>query len=356
MAEVDDSEKTEDATPLRREEFRSRGQVAQTKELSAVFMLFGLTILFWFLGRFMLEQFFYLFNEVFGEGLVRSARDGFDYALIKVALVKGTLILGPMLAMIFILTIGASIVQVGILSNEEAFELKWERLDPVQGFKRLFSLKAVIEGVKSFIKVMLVCGIAYLTLKSEIKVIPKLLAYGPMELITYASGITFKLLSTIGVFMAALAGMDYFFQYWELEKAMRMSKQEIKEEMKSREGDPMIRARIRRVQREMAQKRMMHEVPKADVVVTNPTHIAVAIKYELKTMAAPVIVAMGAGIIAEKIKEIARSNNVPIVENKPLARTIFKTLKVGQIIPRELYNAVAEVLSYVFKLKKKRIR
>ncbi|MDZ4662074.1 MAG: flagellar biosynthesis protein FlhB [Pseudomonadota bacterium] len=355
MSEVDDSEKTEEATPLRREEFRNRGQVAQTKELSAVFMLFGLTILFWFLGRFMLEQFFLLFTELFGDGLVRSVKHGFDYSLIKLCVIKGLLIVGPMLGIIFLLTVASSVVQVGILTNEEFFELKWERINPIQGFKRLFSLRSLVEGFKSLLKVTLVCGVAYLTLKHEIKTIPFLVSYGPMELLAYASSITFKLLSTIGVFMAVIAAMDYFFQYWELEKSMRMSKQEIKEELKSREGDPMIRARIRRVQREMAQKRMMQEVPKADVIVTNPTHIAVAIKYELQKMAAPIIVAMGAGIIAEKIKEIARSSNVPIVENKPLARTIFKSLKVGQVVPRELYNAVAEVLSYVFKLKKKRL-
>jgi len=162
----------------------------------------------------------------------------------------------------------------------------------------------------------------------------------------------FKLFAGVGFFMAVLAGFDYLYQHWEMEKKMRMTKQEVKDELKSREGDPLIRARIRYVQREMANKRMMEAVPKADVIITNPTHIAVALQYNEKTVA-PKLVAKGAGLIAEKIKEIAQKNNVSIVENKPLARTIFKTLNIGQIIPRELYTAVAEVLSYVYKLKKK---
>jgi flagellar biosynthetic protein FlhB len=164
---------------------------------------------------------------------------------------------------------------------------------------------------------------------------------------------TIKLLAGLGVFMAVIAGADYFFQRWDLEKQMRMTKQEIKEEHKSREGDPMIKARIRRIQREMSSKRMMKDVPKADVIVTNPTHIACALIYDPNTMAAPKLVAKGSGLIAEKIKEIARENGVPVLENKPLARAIFKTLKIGQTIPRELFTAVAQVLSYVYRLKKK---
>jgi flagellar biosynthetic protein FlhB len=153
--------------------------------------------------------------------------------------------------------------------------------------------------------------------------------------------------------MLALAGIDYFYQRWDLEKEMRMTKQEVKEEHKSREGDPMIKARIKRIQREVASRRMMEEVPKADVIVTNPTHIAVALKYD-ETMISPTIIAMGADLVAEKIKALAKEHGIPCVENVPLARAMFKTLKIGSAIPRELYTAVAEVLSYVYKLKRKK--
>jgi flagellar biosynthetic protein FlhB len=153
--------------------------------------------------------------------------------------------------------------------------------------------------------------------------------------------------------MLVLALADYFYQRWDLEKKMMMTKQEVKEEHKQREGDPMIKSRIRRIQREMASKRMMSEVPKADVIITNPTHIAVVLKYS-DNLPAPQLIAMGADFVAEKIKEIAREHNIPIVENKPLARTIFKTMKIGQVVPRELFVAVAEVLSYVYRLRRKR--
>jgi flagellar biosynthetic protein FlhB len=152
--------------------------------------------------------------------------------------------------------------------------------------------------------------------------------------------------------MTILAGIDYAYQRWELEKKMKMTKQEVKEEVKSREGDPQIKARIRRIQRDMATKRMMEDVPKADVIITNPTHIAVALKYSAD-LPAPKLLAKGADLVAEKIKEVAKEHRIPIVENKPLARTIYKTLKIGHVIPRELFNAVAEVLAYVYKLKRK---
>jgi len=171
-------------------------------------------------------------------------------------------------------------------------------------------------------------------------------------LMTYIGSITAKLLFGIGLVMLGLSMADYFFQRWDLERKMMMTKQEVKEELKQREGDPMIKARIRRVQKDMAQKRMMDAIPKADVVVTNPTHIAVVLKYS-ENLPAPQVVAKGADLIAEKIKAIAREHNVPVIENKPLARTIFKTIKIGQVIPRELFVAVAEVLSYVYKLKRK---
>jgi flagellar biosynthetic protein FlhB len=171
--------------------------------------------------------------------------------------------------------------------------------------------------------------------------------------LSYLGTLAIKLFTTVGFTILGLALLDYFFQRWDLEKQMMMTKQEIKEENKQREGDPMIKARIRRIQRDVAQRRMMEKVPKADVIVTNPTHIAIALKYD-DTLPAPQVIAKGADLIAEKIKSIAREHNIPIVENKPLARTIFKTLKIGQVVPRDLFVAVAEVLAYVFKLKRKR--
>jgi len=228
----------------------------------------------------------------------------------------------------------------------------FNKINPTSGFKRIFSLRAVVEGVKSFLKMVLIGLIVYLILKSEVHNIPYLVGYSLEQLMEYMGYLSVKLFFVVGMVMAGLAGLDYLYQRWDLEKKMMMTKQEIKEETKQREGDPMIKARIRKIQREVAQRRMLEEIPKADVIITNPTHIAVVLKYT-ENLPAPQLVAKGADFLAEKIKQIARENNIPIVENKPLARTIYKTMKLGQVIPRELFVAVAEVLSYVYKLKRK---
>lgn len=350
MAE-DSGEKTEEATPQRREEFRRKGQVAQTRELSSVFTLLGAALVMWLLGRFFLEQFVELFQESVAGFLVTAARSG-DYAPAAIfALKKTALILGPLFLIFAVFALASSLVQVGFMVNEEAMQPKLDKINPLNGLKRLFSLKSFVEGAKALAKLLLIGGITALVLKAEFIVIPNLAHFSVTQLMSYVGGLTLKLLSVVGFVMAGLAALDYFFQRWDIEQKMKMSKQEVKEEHKTREGDPLIKARIRRVQREMANKRMMESVPKADVIVTNPTHIAVALQYVAGQMAAPKIVAMGAGVVAEKIKEIARENNVPVVENKPLARTMYKTLKIGNTIPRELFTAVAEVLSYVYRLK-----
>lgn len=252
-----------------------------------------------------------------------------------------------------ILGAASSIVQVGFLQVEDALTPKFDKMNPVEGFKRVFSLRAVVEALKGILKMAAIGMVLYFLLRGEVHQIPYMMSFSIEQICTYVGAVIVKLLGGVGGVMLVLAGADYFYQRWELEKKMMMTKQEVKEEHKQREGDPMIKSRIRRIQREMASKRMMADVPTADVVITNPTHIAVVLKYS-DNLPAPQIVAMGADHVAEKIKEIARENNIPIVENKPLARTIFKTMKIGQVIPRELFVAVAEVLSYVYRLRRKR--
>jgi flagellar biosynthetic protein FlhB len=352
-SEADQGERTEEATQQRREDFRKRGQVAQTRELSSVLLLFASVLLIWLMSRFFFAQIWEVFNQSYGDALVTSIRSGDWREIGRFALGKLVLILAPMLGVFWLIGFVSTIVQVGFLYNEEALQIKWERLDPVQGLFRIFSLRAVMEGFKAVLKMIVILTISYFLLKDQISVLPHLMSFSTSQIMSFLGELTTRLMSGVGVFMLCLAAADYFYQRWDLEKEMRMTKQEIKEEVKSREGDPMIKARIKRVQRDIATRRMMDDVPKADVIVTNPTHIAVALKYD-ETMVAPTVVAKGADLIAEKIRELAREHGVPIVENKPLARTMFKTLKIGQMIPRELYTAVAEVLSYVFRLKKKR--
>ncbi|MBX3022580.1 MAG: flagellar biosynthesis protein FlhB [Bdellovibrionales bacterium] len=354
-SEADQGERTEEATQQRREDFRKRGQVAQTRELSSVLLLFSSVLLIWVTSRFCFHQIYELFNQSMGDALVAAVRQGNVLHLLSFAGTKMAFILMPMMLVFWLVGFASTLLQVGFLYNEEALEVRWERMDPVAGFKRMFALKALVEGFKSLLKVGLILFISYLLLKNQINMLPRLMDFSILEIFQFLGSLTVRLLFGVGCFMLVLSGLDYFYQRWDLERQMRMTKQEIKEEVKSREGDPMIRARIKRVQREVASRRMMEDVPKADVIVTNPTHIAIALKYD-ETMVSPRIVAKGADLIAEKIKDLARAHNIPIVENKPLARTIFKTLKVGASIPRELYTAVAEVLSYVYRLRKKKVR
>jgi flagellar biosynthesis protein FlhB len=353
MAEEKDQEKTEDPTPQRREDFRRRGQIAQSKEISAVLILLASLIAVWAFSRFFLIQMYEVFTRSFTDFVLMSARQEDWFAALQFASTKALLIILPIGAVLWLIGVASSVVQVGFVSSEEALKFDLKRLNPVQGFQKIVSLRSLVEGLKSVLKVCVITGIVYLILRSELHQLSNLMHFSVEQLMSYTGVISLKLFGGVVAFMGILAAADYFFQWWELEKKMRMTKQEVKEEVKSHEGDPLIKARIRRIQREMSQRRMMDDVKEADVIITNPTHIAVAIRYSAN-MAAPMIVAKGAGDIAEKIKEVAREHKIPIMENKPLARTIYKTIKIGQAIPRELYTAVAEVLSYIYRLKKKR--
>ncbi|MCB0411167.1 MAG: flagellar biosynthesis protein FlhB [Bdellovibrionales bacterium] len=350
MAEHSDDERTEEPTQQRREDFRKGGQVVQSKEFGSAIVLLSILLAIWLLGRFFLQNLLDVFQFSFGDQLVKTAR-GVDWIEAgRMAFSTMMWLVAPMAGLFWLVAFASQVVQTGFLINEEALQFRPERLNPLEGLKKIFSLRSAFEGFKAIVKLCLVGVVVWLVLRSEVLTVPKLMTFSVEQTVSYLGEILFKLLGGVGALMLVLAAIDFFFQKWDLEKKMRMTRQEIKEEHKSREGDPLIKARIKRVQREMANKRMMQEVPKADVIVTNPTHISVALKYDA-TMVAPKIIAMGADLVAAKIREIAKEHSIPIVENKPLARAIFKTLKVGHTIPRELYTAVAEVLSFVYKLK-----
>lgn len=352
MAE-ENGEKTEQATDARREEFRKKGNVAHTKELASAVLLLAAAGSVYALGRFFFKNIYEIFQYSFGNDMVVLVREGNFTEAMKFCAFKGVILIAPVMGIAGILGAASSLMQVGFLQVEDALSPNVEKLSPVEGFKRIFSLRAIVEAFKSILKMGAVGIVLYFLLKGEVQQVPYMLTFSIEQIFAYLGAVVVKLLSGVGAVMFVIAAADYFYQRWDLEKKMMMTKQEIKEEHKQREGDPMVKSRIRRIQREMATKRMMADVPKADVVITNPTHIAVVLKYS-ENLPAPQIVAMGADHVAEKIKELAREHNIPIVENKPLARTIFKTLKIGQVIPRELFVAVAEVLSYVYRLRRKK--
>lgn len=348
-------EKTEEATDAKREEFRKQGQVAHTRELGGALVFFAASGSIWALGRYFYGNFHDLFNKTMGSDMVVVVRAGAPLEILQFAAVKVIFLIAPVVLGAAAIGVFSSVAQTGFLNVENALSPDLNRVNPLEGFKRIFSLRGIVEGLKSIAKLMAIGFVLYILLKGEIGKIPYLISSSPDEIVVYIGQVATRLLMGVGLVMAVLAAGDYFFQRWDIERRMMMSKQEIKEEVKQREGNPQIKARIRQIQKEMSKRRMMDAIPKADVIITNPTHIAVALKYS-DNLPAPQVVAKGADLIAEKIKEIARQNNVPIVENKPLARTIFKTIKIGQVIPRELFVAVAEVLSYVYKLRRKKGR
>ncbi len=348
-------ERTEEATQARRDEFRKRGQVAQSRELTSAIILLLAFLMVYFTGKYFLGQTISLFHQFLGDGLIKTVEheDIKSMSILAgISLLKLFLPIGLTIGSVAIFSI---VIQIGFLQVEDALVPNLEKIDPLNGFKRIFSLKSVVEALKALIKISIVGVIVYFIYKSEIMKLPNLMDQSSEGILSYLGNKVGVLLGSLSALFFVIGAADYFYQKWELEKQMMMTKQEIKEETKSREGDPLIKSRIRRIQRDIANRRMMQEVPKADVIVTNPTHIAVALKYD-ETTPAPKVIAMGVDLIAEKIRNLAKEHNIPIVENKPLARTIYKTMKIGQMIPKELYVAVAEVLSYVYKLKRKVLR
>ena len=353
MAEGEkDQEKTEQATPKRKEDAREKGQVAHSREVPSVAILSACLIYFYFNTAGLIEKLKALMVSTFrSAGRVAITPDNVQ-SLIMGFVFKGFVLLFPLLLTVVITGLVANVIQVGLVFSAEALEPKFSKIDPLKGLQRLFSLKSVVELFKNIVKMCVVGYIAYVTVRNEVKGIFPLMDQSTGEILFYMGKISFKIIFTTCWVLIIMAVMDYAYQRWEYERSLKMSKQEIKEEYKHSEGDPIVKARIKRLQREMARKRMMASVPKADVVVTNPTHIAVALQYDQSRMAAPVVVAKGAGFIAEKIKEIARENKVPVVENKPMARVLYKMVEINKVIPENLYRAVAEILAYVYGLRK----
>jgi flagellar biosynthetic protein FlhB len=348
-----DEEKTETATSYRREEFRKQGTVALSKELLSLGLFISIGFVFYFATPYFYEKMSLMSVDYFKVQKTEFTKvEAVD--LVKKITKDSSLIILPIFlaAIISALIIAAS--QVGFYITFEPLMFDFNRMNPIQGFQRLFSSNGAMEAVKAILKSAIALTVLWFFLKSEIFEVSKLFNQSVYENGKYLLSTTGKFFFILIVALAVLAALDYAYQRFRLEKQMKMTKREAKEEYKMREGDPVIKARIKSIQRKIASRRMMENVPKADVVVTNPTHFAIALKYDAKSMHAPQVVAKGAGIIALKIKELAKFHGIPCVENKPLARTLFKELDVNQYIPRDLYKAVAEVLAYVYRLKASR--
>lgn len=349
----DDQEKTEKATPKRREEARQKGQVVTSRELSSAFLIlfsilifknFGLDLI---LG--MKESMVQGFSTLASDAMTQA---NFSY-LMRDVMFKTFMVLLPILFLMFFVGGASIVVQHGVLFTTQALMPDWSRINPLSGFKRMFSIESVMNGAKTFMKFLVIGGVAYFAIVNRL---PEVLALSRMEpggILSLSGDIITSLVLRCGAVVAVIGAVDYGFQWWSFEKKLLMSKQEIKDENKQTEGAPLVKSRIRNLQREMARKRMMADVPDADVVITNPTHLAIALRYKADSMAAPKVLAKGSGYVAEKIREVAREHGIPIIENKAVARSLYKTVEVGQSIPSNIYRAVAEILSYVYKLKGK---
>lgn len=348
-----DEERTEKATPKKRREAREKGQVLKSQEISSVLLListfFGLKIF----GSYMYDNIIRFTNHVLTqyneiEGLFTIK--GINNMFLDIILITAQIV-APVAAIALIIGLASNYMQVGFLFTTKNLGIKLNRINPIEGFKRLFSAKSLVELVKSLIKIFIVGYVIFSYIYNEIKGIDKLFDMGLMAIITYLGDTTFGVVIRAAGVLALIAVLDYTYQWWDFEKNLKMSKKEIKEEYKQTEGDPHIKSKIKEKQRQMAMTRMMQDVPSADVIITNPTHYAIALKYDKEKCDAPFVLAKGMNIVAENIKKIATESSIPMVENKPLAQALYKSVEIGDIIPEELYQAVAEVLAYVYGLR-----
>ncbi len=341
MAESE--ERTEQATPRKQQKAKEKGQVARSRELLSMSATGGIILMFYLSGSSFIVNLAELTRKLL------NFQYGKNPALaMRFAASEMLWILFPLLGIAFISALVTGVLQGGFIVKPPSLEIG--KLNPINGFKRIFSINGIIEFLKSLLKFVAGGFIFYLILKSIIPVIPLTQIMDIREELLVGGKLLFKAVIIIYITFFVFAVLDYIYERWSFERSQRMTKQEIKEEYKETEGDPLIKSRIKSIQRELARRRMMQEVPKATVVITNPTHIAVALKYGKEDISAPMVIAKGAGFIAEKIKEIARKNRIPIVEDKPLARSLYK-LNLNSFIPIELYRAVAKILAYIYQVR-----
>ncbi|KPA13420.1 flagellar biosynthesis protein, protein export component FlhB [Candidatus Magnetomorum sp. HK-1] len=348
-------EKTEAPTGKRRGKAREEGQVAKSVEVGSVAVLLsGLASLYIF-GTYLYGRLEYFIHDAFGIWANPTFTDADFLSFAKRYIEDYIITLLPIFLLIMSVTFIVQATQVGgIKFAWKTLKPKLSAFNPLSGLKRiLFSPQSLVELSKSVAKLVVVGWIAYVIIRDEMSFLINL---GDMEIrsiFMYILSVMFRIFLSVSLVMIFIAVLDYAYRVYEHEKNLKMTKQEIKDENKQSEGDPQVKQRIKAVQREMAMRRMMEEVPKADVVVTNPIHLAIALKYENFSMSAPKVLAKGAGLVAENIKKRAKEHDIPIVENKELARNLFSLVEIGSEIPTTLYQAVAEVLAYVYRLKGK---
>lgn len=354
FANDEGGEKTEEPTAKKQSEARKEGQVAKSVEISTAFLFIGMFYGLKMFAKYMygnisdVMNFSFSLLPIINEGIVQE-----DYIHKLIVYIFGNILITVAPIFLISMTIGiiTNLVQVGWHPTSKPLQPKFSKLNPISGFKRLFSFKSLFELLKSIIKLTIISVVIYGIIKDELNRIQTLLDMEILQAAIYIGNLIVDIGLAVGMYFIFIAAADFAYQKFHHHKDLKMTKQEVKEEYKNAEGNPEIKSKIKQKMREASMRRMMNDVPKADVIITNPTHYAVALKYDREKSSAPIVVAKGEDHLAKKIKEVAKQNNIEIVENKYLARTIYATVDIGKEIPPELYQAVAEVLAFVYNLK-----
>lgn len=353
MAEEQSDDKTESPTEKRRSESREKGNVAKSTEINSVLVLIVGMLLLKLFGPWMIKEINWHMYELF-TSISNTAMDEQRVMEIIFKALRTTFwVLMPICIGIMFIGVVANVIQIGFLFTAQPIMPNLNKIDPIAGFKRLFSMRSVVETAKNMLKLAVIGVVAYMTL---IAAFPKMMMLADASVATILAFIcetAYDIVMRVALVLVILAILDYAYNRYDHEKKLKMTKQEIKDEHKQMEGDPKVKSRIKSMQREIARRRMMQEVPKATVVVTNPTYIAIAMRYEAREGDSPVVVAKGKRLIAARIKQLAIENGIPIVEDKPLARAMYDKVVVGFPIPADFFAAIAEIMAYVYRLKHK---
>lgn len=347
-------EKTEKATPKKRSDARRKGQVLKSQDVTSAIVLLAMFIFIYFLAGSMrdglmafLKQFF-IHNINIETLTIDSTMALFDRALIEMAY-----LIVPIMIVASVAAIAANYFQFGLLFTTEPLKFDLTKMDPIKGMKRIFSLKAIVELLKSSLKILFIGGVTVIIVWTNLPNVLELAFKSPWDTLATVGRLVGIMGIAASLMLLVISMLDWFYQKYDYEKNLKMSKQDIKDEYKNSEGDPLIKSKIKQRQREMAMRRMMAEVPTADVVITNPTHYAIALKYDDESMDAPRVIAKGTDFIAQKIKLIAKENDVVMVENRPLARAMYEQVEIGDQVPEQFFKAIAEILAYVYRIKRK---
>lgn len=354
MAESEDkSQKTEEPTQKKLDDARKKGQVASSREVNTWFILLTGTIIL-LLAPFAMDRMGNILSRFLSQSHALPVDGPGVMRLGATTMLEMGAVMAPAFLAFMVAAVAAGVVQNGFLLTADKIQPKLENISLLKGVKRMFSLRSIVEFGKGILKMAIVGAVAFALIEPEVERISTAISMAPPDILRLVWSLALRMIAGVVAVVTIIAGVDFLYQKFEFQKSMRMSRQDIKDEMKQTEGDPIIKSRLRQLRIERSRKRMMAAVPEADVVIANPTHYAVALKYTSGEMAAPVVVAKGVDHIALRIRELAKESDVPIVENPPLARALHGGVEIDQAIPETYYRAVAEVIGYVWRLKGKR--